>query len=273
METGQCQQRVPGPLAGQGRKAGFALPAASGLTRSSLKVQCQRFAGGSQRLEEALRLPGQGPASGARHARALLGQEEEVSQDNAMPEVKTEVLKTEPYFDLIGFMEMSQESRIDGAVAEELERFWNHWKDLLGVCQVTCGKIPYLVVWLPEEVERTIDETWDKRPSLGFLANALAQYMCMQAVSDLIPQVELSGCAPAPRPTETLRRALAGIGLAYREDMPVLERRFAVVTHYPFRGGCEVCWLQNDCPKGSGGVADPSSTVVLPGWEHTNGER
>ncbi|MBQ1539128.1 MAG: hypothetical protein II132_09205 [Desulfovibrio sp.] len=190
-----------------------------------------------------------------------------------MPEVKAEALESDPYFDLIGFMEMSQETKIDGKIVVELERFWNQWKELLGVCKVTCGKTPYLAVWLPEEVERTIDETWDKTPSLGFLANALAQYMCMQAVSGLVPQVELTGCAPAPRPTDTLRRALAGIGLAYREDMPVLERRFAVVTHYPFRGGCEVCYLQSDCPKGSGGSVDASSTVVLPGWEHTNGER
>lgn len=196
-----------------------------------------------------------------------------MSQDNALPEVKTEALKSDPYFDLIGFMEMSQETKIDGKIVVELERFWNQWKALLGVCQVTCGKTPYLAVWLPEEVERTIDETWDKTPSLGFLANSLAQYMCMQAVSDLVPQVETTGCAPAPRPTDTLRRALAGIGLAYREDMPVLERRFAVVTHYPFRGGCEVCYLQSDCPKGSGGSVDASSSVLLPGWEHTNGER
>ena len=73
------------------------------------------------------------------------------------------------------------------------------------------------------------------------------------------------------RPTESLRRALESFGLKYREDLPVLERRFAVVTLYPFRGGCEICYLQKDCPKGSGS-GDADQSVVLPGYETTGGK-
>ena len=54
--------------------------------------------------------------------------------------------------------------------------------------------------------------------------------------------VKVFSCAPAPRPTEALREALSGLGLEYREDAPTLNRRFALVTHYPFKGGCLGCF-------------------------------
>ena len=43
---------------------------------------------------------------------------------------------------------------------------------------------------------------------------------------------------------------------------PGLARRYAVVTHYPYRGGCEICTLQQQCPKSGGDM-----TVTLPGYE------
>ena len=41
--------------------------------------------------------------------------------------------------------------------------------------------------------------------------------------------------------------------------------RFALVTHYPFKGGCEICHLQSNCPKGQG--KSEAASVVLPGYE------
>ena len=46
--------------------------------------------------------------------------------------------------------------------------------------------------------------------------------------------------------------------------LAVLNRRFAVVTFYPFRGGCEICHLQAHCPKGNG---ETGTSVLLPGYE------
>ncbi len=175
-----------------------------------------------------------------------------------------EKLECCPQFDLFGFMERAQESRLEGPAMTRLGDLWEQWVPKLSTYHITCGKISYILVWLPEEVEELVDEGWKDRPSDGFFANTLAQYLVMQAINELIPQVENVGCAPAPRPTEALRDALKDFDLAYSEEMDVLNRRFAVVTFYPFRGGCEICNLQKHCPKGNG---ETGSSVVLPGWE------
>lgn len=170
-----------------------------------------------------------------------------------------------PYFDMEGFMSMSKETRLGGAVLERLVNLWGQWLPQLHVCEITAGKISYLAVWLPEDVETLVDESWAKSASDGFMINNLAQFMCMAAVQEVLPQVEDAGCAPSPRPTATLREALASLGLEYREESSTLARRYAVVTHYPFKGGCEICHLQAQCPKGQGQAENAS--VLLPGYE------
>lgn len=175
-----------------------------------------------------------------------------------------------PYFDMEGFMVMSQESRLGGATLERLVTLWGAWLPLLEVREIAAGAISYLAVWLPEEVEQQVDAAWEKSPSDGWQVNNLAQFLCMAAVRELLPQVEDAGCAPAPRPSETLRAALGDLGLHYREGAAVLDRRFAVVTHYPFRGGCEICHLQGQCPKGQG--QSQAASVLLPGYHRGEGD-
>lgn len=182
-----------------------------------------------------------------------------------MSEITVTEHEIRPYFDMEGFMTLSQESRLGGATLERLCKLWEEWMPQLKVCEIKTAKISYLAVWLPESVERQVDAAWEKSPSDGWQDNNLAQYMCMAAVQEVLPQVEDAGCAPAPRPTEALREALSGLGLEYREDAPTLNRRFALVTHYPFKGGCEICHLQSNCPKGQG--KSEAASVVLPGYE------
>lgn len=162
-------------------------------------------------------------------------------------------------------MTLSRETRLGGAALERLVQLWDDWLSLLSVCEISTGKISYLAVWLPESVEQLVDEAWGKSPSDGYMVNNLAQYMCMTAVQELLPQVEDGGCAPSPRPTMALREAVAGMGLEYKENSDMLARRYAVVTHYPFRGGCEICHMQEICPKGQGKAE--SAGIVLPGFE------
>ncbi len=176
-----------------------------------------------------------------------------------------EKISAEPYFDLELIMRNSQETRIGGQMFERFMNLWEAWREELQVYTVDTGKVKYLVTWLPESVEESIDQSWADSPSAAYSDNALAQTLCMAAVHNLLPDVESAGCAPAPRPTDTLRAALEELGMPYKEEGPTLSRRFAVVTHYPFKGACEICYLQKNCPKGQGQSGD--SSILLPGYE------
>lgn len=183
-----------------------------------------------------------------------------------MSEYTSEVLEVRPYLDMELLMSVSQENRVDGNTMEMMTQFWESWAPRLNVRKLKVGKIQYLAVWLDESVEADVDGVWDTSPSSAFLAGSLAQVMVMCAVNQVLPEVQDAGCAPAPKPTDGLVEALEEEGCPYNADATALSRRFAVITHFPFKGACEICYLQKDCPKGAGMNKDASS-IVLPGFE------
>ena len=171
-----------------------------------------------------------------------------------------------PEFDLFGFMEMSHENRIGGAVLERLQAYWAEWSKILQAYLIETDKISYLAIWLPKSVEETVDQRWKASESDGFLLNSLAQYLCMSLVQMALPEVDESSCAPSPRPTPILRESLEKLGVPYKSPTSsLLSLQYALVTHYPYRGGCEICHLQDHCPKGQGRAEDAS--IVLPGYD------
>lgn len=187
-----------------------------------------------------------------------------------MPSYIIEKLEVTPYMDLELLMQNSQETRIAGDVMDRLVDYWGRWMEHLNARKIESGKDSYLVVWLDEEVEDSVDEVWDDAPSEAFLVNSLAQTMCMCAVHTLVPEVVEAGCAPAPRPTLDLKLALESEGLRRPEEENTglgLQRRYAVTTYFPFRGGCDICDLKDECPKLKGGS---DYSVVLPGFEQIN---
>ncbi|MBQ7456153.1 MAG: hypothetical protein IJS54_00875 [Desulfovibrio sp.] len=180
--------------------------------------------------------------------------------------VSVEERSERPGFDLESFMMMSHESRIGGATLERLEQCWETWCESLNVRIVTIGSLSYLVVWLPKAVEDEIERVWKAQAQEGFLLNSLAQFLCMQSIGEFLPEVEEGGCAPAPRPSKELRATMEELGVPYKNDTSfLLSLQFAVVTHYPYQGGCEICHLQDHCPKGMGKAEEAS--VLLPGFE------
>lgn len=171
-----------------------------------------------------------------------------------------------PCFDLELFLSTSQERRIGGAVMDGLLGLWREWMPHLTAVRLEAQGRGYLLVWLDEPVEKAVDQAWEASPSSGFQRNALAQTLCMAAVHTALPEIEEAGCAPSPAPTPVLRKALAAAGLPYAGDGPALSRRYAVLTPFPFKGGCEICALRADCPKGRG-MGDSAFSVLLPGHE------
>lgn len=168
-----------------------------------------------------------------------------------------------PYFDMEDFMNFSRETRLESKTVKILLDYWQAWSKFLKVMKLENGADSWLAVWLPEEVEQKIDVTWDEAPSSGYLLNSLAQYLCMEAVKEVIPQISASGCAPSPISTPQLKDAIIKAGLDILPDTDSIARRYVIITNYPFKGGCEICNLKNECPKGK----ENFSTVVLPGFE------
>jgi len=70
----------------------------------------------------------------------------------------------------------------------------------------------------------------------------------MAAVRSVLPEVAGGGCAPVPKPTTALKKALKEIGVPWNENA-TLGRQYAMLTPLPFIGGCSICYLQEHCPN------------------------
>lgn len=176
-------------------------------------------------------------------------------------------IEINPFFDMELFMTLSQEQRVSGEVMERLELLWDKWLSHLEARRFDRTGRGFLLVWLGREVEEEVDAAWAVSPSEGYRCNALAQALLMAALRELLPEIEEAGCAPAPSPSQALKNALAAEGVPYRGEGPALDRRYALLTPFPFKGGCGVCSLQQECPQrqSSGPVS-----VLLPGHEEVD---
>lgn len=168
-----------------------------------------------------------------------------------------------PDFPLELFMRTCELPRLSGAEMETLSGLWAHWAGELEIRQISSERTGYVAIWLKERVEQDIDKAWTASPGDGYLRHALARTLCLCAVQEFVPEVEDMGCAPLPRPAADLAAALAAGGLACKHGETLIpERRYAVVTARPFRGGCETCSLRKNCPRSGSGPR----TLILPGY-------
>ena len=85
----------------------------------------------------------------------------------------TEKLDLVPEFDMELFMITSQENRVGGEQMERLEGLWETWLSHRNAVTFTVDGTGYLLVWLDEAVEETVDEAWDSSPSDAYLYNVL----------------------------------------------------------------------------------------------------
>jgi hypothetical protein len=177
-------------------------------------------------------------------------------------------MEIHPYFDLELIMSVSRETRLGGAVTGRLMQLWEQWIPEVHALRVTAGSAAYLAVWLNAKVEEDVDQAWEQSPSDAYFYNTLAQVLCMSTVHGVLPEIQDAGCAPAPHVSDELRAALNDEGLPYTAS-GTLARRYAVVTPYPFQGGCEICSLQHACPKAQG--TGEAASILLPGHERDNG--
>lgn len=174
------------------------------------------------------------------------------------PTHKIEDVEIVPYFDMEQFMLITQTKRIDEESAAIIDEYWERWHGLLRVKRISLGQQQYILVWLEDIVEEEVNKLWETAPSRAFSVNNLAQAMLMATIRDLVPEVAYAGCAPVPEPSTRLRKALVDAGVPWNES-GALERQYAMLTHYPFVGGCDICHLRRECPN-AGKAAAPETT-------------
>ncbi len=183
-----------------------------------------------------------------------------------MADYTKESLTVQPSFDIEAIMALMQEKRLGGQVLEDMVKAFERFSKELNVLTLKTAKGDYIAVWLNEAVEEEVDSVWDNDGEMGFRLNCVGQSLIMNALYQVMPEVEDAGCAPCPTPNDELEEALAKEGIPYKENEPTLERRFSVLTSMPFRGACDICFLQEACPKASG-QSDSFHTVEIPGFQ------
>lgn len=152
-----------------------------------------------------------------------------------------------PRFDLQSYMFLAQTQALSPQRILELTALWERWHPMLRA--YTLGeKKGYLLVFLDHGVELEMEEEWKKSQEQAFFKEALAQSMIMGTLRLFIPHLSTTKCAPLPRPNKILKRSLAKIGITLTNE-GTLGYKYATLTHYPWRAGCDKCFLQATCPK------------------------
>ncbi len=146
------------------------------------------------------------------------------------------------------FMILTQTNKVDRATVEIVQEYLEKWQGKMEVRGITIGEKKFLLVWMDKSVEDEVNTLWETSPSRAFTVNGLAQALCMALIRDLIPEIAIKGCAPVPTPFKALKDALKSLDLTWEKDS-TLSRQFAMLTPYPFQGGCSICHINGDCPN------------------------
>ena len=91
-------------------------------------------------------------------------------------------LTPKPEFDIVYYMDIAGESRIDQELMDEFEPFWDRWaKDNLKAYEIKNpeGEGKFVLIYLDQEVDDNIEGIWQDSPTHGLLFHALAITMVM----------------------------------------------------------------------------------------------
>ncbi|QJB57329.1 hypothetical protein [Pseudodesulfovibrio sp. zrk46] len=168
-----------------------------------------------------------------------------------MPKYSINPLKPMPEFDIMYFMEIAGESRIPQDIMDDFQPFWDKWsRENLKAYELenSEGEGKFLLIFLDEDAEASIEGIWQDSPTHGLWFHALAITMVMSSAQGFVPELQDGNCAPLPRPGEGVQGAFAELGLTWNEEGTV-NRKYAVLTPYPYTGGCEICYMSETCPK------------------------
>lgn len=165
-----------------------------------------------------------------------------------MPEYRIAPLAIRPEFDAERFIATSHTGELPDQTLDSLRQLWSTLTDNLEARRIDNGCGSWLLIWLDEQTEQRLERRWETSPLQGFLEHALAVDCVMATAAALVPEIAAHGCAPVPEPSPAVRQAAQELGLSWPEQH-VLNRRYALLTSFPWQGGCSACHLEGNCPK------------------------
>lgn len=158
-------------------------------------------------------------------------------------------LDLRPEFDAQAFVRTAQTGPLAPEDIDALDRIWPATSNALHAWRIDAGpQGAWLLLWLDETLERTVERRFEQSPTWGFLEHALAVHCVMAAAASLLPELNDHGCAPVPAPHPAISAAVQELGLSWPEK-DTLCRRYSLLTRMPFAGGCESCVLSSACPR------------------------
>jgi len=160
-------------------------------------------------------------------------------------------LTPQPEFDMMYYMDIAGETKIDQEIMDEFEPFWDKWaKENLKAYEINNpeGEGKFVLIYLDQAVDDTIEGVWQDSPTHGLLFHALAITMVMSTAQGFVPELHDGQCAPLPRPGEGMLGAFKELGLTWNDE-GTINLKYAVLTPYPYNGGCEICYMSDTCPK------------------------
>ena len=170
-----------------------------------------------------------------------------------MEEATIETINAKPEFDLMYYLGVCGTNRIEHELLERIEAAWKDWKDRLHVYKIKPSHAKkdegFVLIFLNKSVEEAVEDAWEKSPSEGMSFHNLGITMVMSAAQSLVPEVMEKGCAPLPRPGSEVLAAFEKLGLEWNKETKSANRQYAVFTHMPHAGGCEICSLSDTCPN------------------------
>jgi len=108
------------------------------------------------------------------------------------------------------------------------------------------GASRFCLVWFAKDKQTALDHLWSASPSSAFALHTAMLRQVMATLGRLIPQVRGHGCAPLPPTSPRLQLYLKRHGI-HQAAGGQLDHAYAVLTHFPWQGGCSCCVLARTC--------------------------
>lgn len=115
------------------------------------------------------------------------------------------------------------------------------------ICVLTPRREAYLAVWFTENAESSMERLWRASPSAALILHDQMIQSMFAVLKKYVPQISFHGCAPIPLVNPTLKNSLKKIGISFNNAH--LDRTYATITFWPWKGGCSMCALEKACPK------------------------